>query len=157
MITTNYWMGPLKAALDVLCFPVKLLDGRGRVGGIVGIALAVLMLFGGAALGASVPGLALASLGALYFLYGLSLLVGRDARLAAQFSDLQVAVPKRMTHEQIAAELKSRPLPFFVCTRCRIAMDPGHCGGKCLSCKSEADCMPVYKDDDRSIAAASVY
>ncbi|MEM7158507.1 MAG: hypothetical protein AAF799_37050 [Myxococcota bacterium] len=147
-----------KALIDVLCYPMTLLDGRGRTGGIVALTLGVLMLPAGwwVASTTSLLGLGLCGVGIAYWFYGLSRLMGNEARLYRDF-DTDVPLPKPLPKPELEAVLESRPLPFFVCARCRVVMDPGECGGVCPRCSSETDCIPVYKDDDRGIARSSIY
>lgn len=147
-----------KALIDLLCAPLKLIDGGGRIGGVVGLMLGVGMLVGGwwATVNLSLLGLGACGLGLAYCAYGLSRLAGKEARLRRQF-DVDVEIPEPLSRDALKLVLKSRPLPFFVCARCRVVMSPGDCGGRCLRCGSETDCVPVSDESDRKTAWASIY
>lgn len=147
-----------KALIDVLCYPMQLFDQRGRVGGIVALVLGVLMLPAGwwVASTTSLFGLGICGVGVAYWFYGLSRLMGNEARLYREL-EADKPVPKPLPKSELEAVLETRALPFFVCARCRIVMDPGDCGGVCPRCSSETDCIPVYREDDRSIARSSIY
>lgn len=147
-----------KALIDVLCYPMRLFDARGRLGGTVAIGLGLGMLYAGwwVASTTSLWGLGVTGVGVAYCAYGLSRFFGQEARLRRAYAEDGPA-PESMSRAQLEAVLRSRPLPFFVCTRCRVAMDPGECGGQCLGCGSETDCLPVYDDADRATVKASIY
>ncbi|MEX1365901.1 MAG: hypothetical protein AB1Z98_22425 [Nannocystaceae bacterium] len=146
-----------KSLIDVLCYPIRLLDAHGRLGGVVALVCGVLMLYGGlwVATTTSLWGLGLCGGGVAYVGYGLSRFFGQEARLRREY--LADARVETMTREQLETELRSRALPFFVCVRCHVAMEPAECGGRCLVCGSEADCLPVSEDADRQTVTAAIY
>ncbi len=156
--TSNPLYPAFKGLIDLLCWPLVRLDGGGRAGGVVALALGVGMLVGGwwVTVNLTSLGLGACGVGVAYLAYGLSRLWGKEARLRREF-DLDVEVPDPLSREELKSVLKTRALPFFVCTRCRIAMEPGDCGGQCLRCGSETDCVPVHDNADRKTAWASVY
>lgn len=147
-----------KALIDVLCYPIVLLDARGPTGGVIAILAGIGLLGWGywIATTTSLWGLGVSGVGVAYCVYGLSRLYGQDARLRRAF-DHDTPAPESMSREQIAAVVQSRPVPFFVCTRCHVVMAPGECGGRCTECGSEIDCLPVYDDADRSTVRAALY
>lgn len=154
--TNSPWYPAFKAVIDLLCYPIRPLDAYGRTGGVV----ALLIGLGLGAAGMLIPmgwwGLGLLGLGLAYLFYGLARLFGNEARLARDF-DVDVPPPEPLSSDALKDVLKTRAVPFFVCTRCRVVMEPGDCGGRCLKCGSEADCIPVTRDDDRPVAASAVY
>lgn len=157
-ITHSPWYSAFKALIDVLCYPMKLLDGRGRTGGVVALLIGLVSIPLGwwIATTTSLLGLGLCGVGLAYCFYGLSKLFGTEARLARDFG-LETVVPDRLSRDALEEVLKTRALPFFVCTRCRVVMTPGDCGGQCLVCGSEADCLPVTEQPDRELARSALY
>ncbi|MCA9655930.1 MAG: hypothetical protein H6712_21470 [Myxococcales bacterium] len=147
-----------KALIDVVCYPMRLFDEHGRLGGMVAIGVGVGLLYAGwwVATTTSLWGLGPSGVGVAYCFYGLSRLVGQEARLRREYA-AEGPTPTAMSKEELEAVLRTRPLPFFVCTRCRVAMAPGECGGQCPGCGSETDCLPVYEEGDRATVTASVY
>lgn len=157
--TNNPFYPAFKALIDVLCYPMRLLDGHGRLGGTVSLVLGVGMLWAGwwVATTTSLWGLGVCGVGAAYCAYGLSRLVGREARLQQEYDTATKPSLVSMSRPEIEQVIASRPVPFFVCTRCRLAMAPEECGGQCPKCGSETDCMPVQADADRATVKASLY
>ncbi|MBV1857964.1 MAG: hypothetical protein KUG77_06090 [Nannocystaceae bacterium] len=154
--TKSPWYPVFKGAVDALCYPIRLLDARGRTGGVVALVLGVGLLAAGILISMGWLGLGLLGLGIAYLFYGLSRLLGNEARLAREF-DVGTPRPEPLSSAALKDVLKSRAVPFFVCSRCKVVMEPGDCGGRCLLCGSETDCIPVTHDDDRTVAASSIY
>lgn len=153
----GFYFGAYKTLIDVLCYPIRLFDEHGRVGGSVAIVAGVGMLGLGLWLGGTVSllGLGVAVVGIAYCGFGLSRFVGLQARLRREYTNASVA--STMSKADLERAVESRPLPFFVCVRCRLAMEPAECGGLCPKCGSDTDCLPVDAEDDRSIVRASIY
>jgi hypothetical protein len=137
---------------------MRLFDEHGRLGGTVALLLGVGMLYAGwwVATTTSVWGLGVSGVGVAYCVYGVSRFAGQEARLRQEY-EAPGPRSESLSKQELQLVLQTRPLPFFVCTRCRLVMTPGECGGKCQKCGSEADCLPVYEEADRVTARSAVY
>lgn len=155
--TNSPFYSVFKALIDFLCYPMRLFDGHGRLGGTVALLLGVGLLYAGwwVATTTSLWGLGVSGVGVAYGVYGVSRFVGQEARLREEYAS--GPAPESLSKEQIEQVLQSRPVPFFVCTRCRVAMAPGECGGQCTKCGSQTDCLPVFDAADRATVKAALY
>ncbi|MCH9687939.1 MAG: hypothetical protein K0V04_41300 [Deltaproteobacteria bacterium] len=147
----------LELLVNILCYPIRALDGGGRTGGVIALLIGVVLIPGGLWISATTSfiGLAASGVGIAYCAYGVSKLIGKEAQLRKHYT--ATAVPDRLDRAELESVIETRAFPFFVCTRCQIVMAPGDCGGQCLRCRSEADCLPVMDDGDRGIVIASLY
>jgi hypothetical protein len=156
--TNSPYYAFFKALIDFLCYPIRLFDAHGRLGGTVALVLGVGMHYAGwwVATTTSVWGLGVSGVGVAYCVYGVSRFVGQEARLRQEYAATGPG-PVSRSKQELELVLQTRPLPFFVCTRCRVVMTPAECGGKCQKCGSEADCLPVYAEADRVTAKSGLY
>lgn len=157
--THSVWYPAFKALIDALCYPLRLLDPYGRMGGAVASLLGLAMIPGGWWVMSTtwLLGLGIGGVGVAYWFYGLSRLLGREARLFRQYGVADVPIPEPLSRSQLRSVLRTRALPLFVCTRCRVAMAPEDCGGRCLRCGSETDCLPVSERGDRKAVWSALY
>ena len=146
-----------KSVIEVLCYPlIYFFDARGKVGGVIAILLGCAMfLAGGWIFRVSFWGLGVVVVGIAYCGFGVSRFVGLQARMQKHYDE--VVLPEPLSGEALDRAITTRALPFFVCTRCHIVMTPSECGGRCPSCGSDADCLPVSEEADRAVVKASVY
>lgn len=133
--------------LELLAEVLIWLYKQGRIGGLLGILLFVLLLVGAVLLleYGTIP--VLLAVGAfLVFPAALFLFFKGSPEKRSYGGELPPIDP------QLSTQLDRLDRPFYLCTRCRALAD-GPC---CARCMSEVDCLEIRTDEDLRLARAAM-
>jgi hypothetical protein len=128
-------------------------DQMGRGGGIVGMAVGLILLSAATYFTISTT----SERGVWLWPFGIlgGLLVFAAGLVGYRRGVEKARVPEGMPLAALRTMVEAQALGFWVCTRCRVIM-PRTLTGECLECGSGVDCLEVATETDRKVALAAI-
>lgn len=147
-------MRDVHSAFDLLCSPMFVLEKFGAPGAVVALVLGTVMVGTGGYLAFGLladegyywPMLGLCGIGLGFLGLGASYFVGPQRAVRRAMGGGAEPFDGRV------ATQVDRPLPFWVCSSCRIARDGVSTADRCMECGSIADYFEVHDEVGRRTA-----